>query len=90
MQKTDLLQLTDEELLAKKKKLKNDKIFSAVLIGFLGGVLLFGFGAWILSPQKQLGFLIPMLFPIWFISRLLKNNQTNKDLEAVLQERGLN
>ncbi|MEM8524852.1 MAG: hypothetical protein AAGG68_09420 [Bacteroidota bacterium] len=89
MTKEKLAALTDEELLVEKKKLKNSKMLHATLIGFLGGVLLFGIVSWILSPEKKLGFFIPMLFPIYFIYRLLKNPKSNQDLEEVLKERGL-
>lgn len=90
MEKKDYYKLTDEELLAEKKKLKKSKIFHAASIGFLAGILIFGFVAWSLSPKKQVGFLIPMLIPIVFIYRMIKNPNTNKDLEEVLKKRHLN
>ncbi|GMQ29755.1 hypothetical protein [Algoriphagus confluentis] len=89
MTREELTTLSNEELLAEKKKLKNSKIFHATLIGFLIGILLFGFGAWILSPEKQAGFLIPMIFPIWFVYKMLKTPKKDSDLEEVLRERGL-
>jgi hypothetical protein len=90
MEKKDLSELTDEELLIEKKKLKNSKIFHAVSIGFLAGILIFGVVSWSLSSEKHLGFLIPMLIPIAFIYKLVKNPNKNKDLEEVLKERDLN
>lgn len=90
MEKKDLYKLTDEELLAEKRKLKNSKVFYAGAIGFLAGILIFGVVAWGLSSEKQLGFLLPILIPIIFIYRMLKNPNNNKDLEEVLKERGLN
>lgn len=89
MEKKELSELTDEELLIEKKKLKNSKITHAILIGFLAGILIFGMVSWILSSEKRLGFFIPMLIPIVFIYRLLKNPKRNTDLEEVLKERGL-
>lgn len=89
MEKKDLYKLTDEALLVEKKKLNKSKIFHASSIGFLAGILIFGFVAWILSPDKKLGFLIPMAFPIIFIYRMVKNPNKNKDLEDVLKERRL-
>lgn len=83
-------ELTDEELLVEKNKLKNSKIFHAAFIGFLAGILIFGIVAWSLSSKKQLGFFIPMLIPIYIIYRLVKNPTRNKDLEEVLKERHLN
>jgi hypothetical protein len=90
MEKKDLSELTDEELLIEQKKLKNSKIFHAVTIGFLAGILIFGIVSWSLSSEKHWGFLIPMLIPIAFIYKLIKNPNKNKDLEDVLKERDLN
>jgi hypothetical protein len=63
MEKKDFSELTDQELLVEKKKLKKAKIFFAASIGFLAGILIFGIVSWSLSPQKHWGFLIPMLIP---------------------------
>ena len=90
MEKKDLSGLTDEELLVEKNKLKKSKIFHATYIGFLAGILIFGVVSWSLSSEKHLGFLLPMLIPVVFIYRLLKNPGKNEDLEEVLKERGLN
>jgi hypothetical protein len=89
MEKSDLYKLTDEELLVEKKKLKKSKLFHATFIGFLAGILIFGMVAWALSPEKQIGFLIPMFIPIGIIYKMLKNPQSSKDLEDVLKERKL-
>jgi hypothetical protein len=90
MEKKDLYKLTDEELLVEKKKLMKSKLWFAIWIGFLAGILIFGVVSWSLSSEKRLGFLIPMLIPIFFIYRLVKTPNKNKDLEDVLKERGLN
>ncbi len=90
MEKKVYSELTDEELLVEKNKLKNSKIFHAAFIGFLAGILIFGVVSWCLSSEKQLGFLIPMLIPIYIIYRLMKNPTSSKDLEEVLKERHLN
>lgn len=90
MEKKNLYQLTDEELLVEKKKLKNSKLLHAGLIGFVAGILIFGFVAWILSPKKQFGFLIPMLLPIAFLYKMIKKPKKNTELEDVLKERNLN
>ncbi|MEZ4984922.1 MAG: hypothetical protein R2795_07795 [Saprospiraceae bacterium] len=89
MEKKDFYKLADEELLVEKKKLKKSKLFHATAIGFLAGILIFGVVSWSLSSEKRLGFLIPMLIPVAFIYRLLKNPNKNKDLEDVLKERDL-
>ncbi|MBK9336116.1 MAG: hypothetical protein IPM98_05850 [Lewinellaceae bacterium] len=90
MEKKDLYNLTDEELLVEKQRLKKSKVFHATAIGFLAGILIFGVVSWSLSSKKNWASLILMLIPITFIYRMLKNPNKNKDLEEVLQERGLN
>jgi len=90
MEKKDLHHLTNEELLIEKQKLKKSKLFHAAAIGFLAGILIFGVVSWILSSEKNLGFLISILIPVVFIYRIFKNQNKNKDLEELLKERGLN
>ncbi|MDX2133646.1 MAG: hypothetical protein SFV52_02625 [Saprospiraceae bacterium] len=89
MEKKDFYQLTNEELLVEKNKLKKSKVFHAAAIGFLAGILLFGVVSWSLSSEKRFGFLVPMFIPVVFLYRMLKNPNKNKDLEEVLKERGL-
>ncbi|MCL5247734.1 hypothetical protein M4I21_18115 [Cellulophaga sp. 20_2_10] len=84
MEETELYKLTDEDLLAKKKKLKNRKIFSAFAIGV-------AVVAWSLGSKKNLiAFLLPMLLPIYFIYKIIKNSKKDKKLETLLKERNLN
>jgi len=90
MEKRNLSELTDEQLLVEKKKLKKSKIIHATLIGFLAGIVIFGIVSWSLSSKKHLGFLIPMLIPISIIYRLVKNSKSNRELEEILKERHLN
>lgn len=90
MEKKDFHKLTDEELLAEKSKLRKSKVFHAAYIGFLAGILIFGLVSWVLSSEQHLGFLIPMLIPVVFIYRLLRNPNKNKELEDILKERDLN
>lgn len=89
MTREALRQLTDDELLEKGTALRKAKRLHALLIGFLGGILLFGFGGWLMSPERRVGFLIPMLFPILMIRHLVGKSKDNRDLEDVLRERGL-
>lgn len=89
MENKSLSELTDEELLVEKKKLKKSKTTHAFLIGFLAGILIFGFISWGLSSEKQIGFLIPMIFPVFFIYKLIKHPKDNSDLENLLKERNL-
>ena len=55
----------------------------------MAGILLFGVIAFALSPEKQVGFLIPLAIPVVFIYRALKNPKQNTDLEEVLKARNL-
>lgn len=89
MEKKHYTEMSDAELLVEKKKLKESKIFHAASVGFLAGILIFGLVAWILSPKMQIGFLIPMLFPIVIIYKLLKNSKSSTELEEVLKARKL-
>lgn len=89
MEKKHYTEMSDAELLVEKKKLKESKIFHAASIGFLAGILIFGLVGWILSPKMQIGFLIPMLFPIVIIYKLLKNPKSSTELEEVLKARNL-
>lgn len=89
MEKQDLLALTDEQLLVEKKKLKQSKLFHAIAIGFLVGILIFGVAAWSMAEEKQVGFLLPMLILVVFIYRMLKSPNQNHALEEVLAARNL-
>jgi hypothetical protein len=90
MEKKSFTEMTDAELLVERKELNKSKIFHASAIGFLAGILIFGIVGWSLSEEKRLGFFIPMLIPILFIYKLVKNPKGNRDLEEVLKERRLN
>lgn len=82
--------MTDEELLVEKKNLKKSKVFHAIAIGFLAGILIYGVVSWSLADEKRIGFFIPMVIPVVFIYRIIKNSKNNRNLENVLKERGLN
>jgi hypothetical protein len=91
MDKKVLSEFTNEELLIEKKKLKKRKITNALIIGFLAGIVGFGVVAWILGSKKNLiAFLLPMMFPIYFIYLIIKKSKKDKELEMVLKERNLN
>lgn len=81
--------LSDADLLLEKKKLKQSKLLYAGLIGFFFGILIFGVVGWIMSGNRKLGFLIPMIIPIVFIRKMSKPSKDNQALEDVLKERGL-
>lgn len=89
MNKQELYKLTDAELMVEKKKLRQSKLMWAAVIGFLAGILIFGVIGWMLSPERHVGFLIPMVIPVVFIYKLLTAPKKNQELEEVLKERGL-
>lgn len=90
MENKDFYKMTNDELLVEKQKMKNSKIFSALFIGFLVGIVVVGLVSWIISSKKNIAFWIPMLFPIYFIYKQLKKPNVYKQLEELLKERGLN
>ncbi|WP_106794317.1 hypothetical protein [Aquimarina sp. Aq78] len=88
MKKKNLSELTDEQLLIEKKELKKSKIINAILIGFLAGIVIVGIVSSIFA--KKFVVLIPLLFPIYFIYKLVSNSKKNNELEVLLNERNLN
>lgn len=89
MEQKDYSQLSDEELLIERKKMKKSKQMHALLIGFLGGILACGLTAWMLSDSKNIGFFIPMAFPVFFIYKMITKPNPHADLEEVLKGRQL-
>lgn len=89
MENKNFAELTNEELLVEKEKLRKSKRFHAFAIGFLVGILIFGLGSWFMMEEKSFGFFIPMIFPVVFIYKSLKNRNQNRELEEVLKERDL-
>ena len=89
MEKSELIQLTDEELLLEKKKMKNARILNAGLIGFLFGIFLFGVVGWIKSSKLSFGVLLPLFMLGYFIYKLLKSPNKYEGLKEVLKERNL-
>jgi hypothetical protein len=59
MEKKNYSGMTDAELLLEKKNLKSSRLLHAAGIGFLAGILIFGFVGWILSAES----LFPCFFP---------------------------
>jgi len=82
MTKKNLKELTDEELLEKRKELKRTKIISAVLIGFCIGIIIWS------VAKNTWGFLT--LIPLFFIYKLVNNSKNDKELKELLKERNLN
>lgn len=87
MKKNNLSELTDEELVVSKKNLKKTKTINAFLIGFIASIIVIGVVSSIYG--KNYSILIPLLFPIYFIYRIVGNSNKNKELEALLKKRGI-
>lgn len=81
MTKKELLELTDEELLAKAKKMKTTSMTNAVLVGFMIGIVMYSI------VYKSVGFLT--LIPLYFAYKIINSSKNTKDLKAVIKERGL-
>jgi len=69
----DYSKLSPEELSATEKKLKRGEIVSALLVGFLVGVMIFG------VAQNGFGFLY-IFIPVLLILGIVKNSQKQKSL----------
>lgn len=79
MKEKDLSELTDQELLDKKQKLKSGKIINAVLIGFLIGIAVYS------SVKYGIGFftIFPLIFVLILTTQWKKNDQSiNRELES--------
>ncbi len=81
MNKKQLSELTDQELLDADKKIKPSPITDAVLIGFLAGIILF-------SVVKNTWGLVTLL-PLFLIYLFLKKGKTKKGLQEELKKRKL-
>lgn len=81
MKKKELAELTDEELLREAKKQKKSEFMSALVIGFMAGVIVFS------VVKNTLG--LCTLIPLYFIYKIVKNPKKSKALEVLLKERNL-
>ena len=82
MEKRQLSELTDEELLQAAKKMKSTVIINAVLIGFLAGIVIYSI------LKNSSGFL--MIIPLFLAYKLINNsNYKTKELDRLLKERNL-
>jgi hypothetical protein len=80
-QQTPPSQLTDEELRQAAKKLKSDSIISAVLIGFMAGIIVFS------VFMKAVGWYT--FIPLFMIYVFVKNDRKNYALRAELKKRNM-
>ncbi len=81
MSKKEPSELTNQELLDADKKIKPSPITDAVLIGFLGGIILF-------SVVKNTWGLVTLL-PLYLIYIFLKKGKNKKALQEELKKRKL-
>ena len=81
MNREELSQLTDEQLLIEAKKLKSANTTSAVLIGLLFGIAAYS------TYKNGLGFFT--FFPLFFVYILVKTNRKKNELDEILKERNL-
>tara|TARA_R110002051_G_scaffold4043_1_gene21382 strand:+ start:20772 stop:21038 length:267 start_codon:yes stop_codon:yes gene_type:complete len=70
------INLTNDNLKIKEKKLKKSKILNAALIGFLAAIFVIGTVASIYS-KNALG-MIPMLIPIFLIYKIVRSSKKNE------------
>jgi len=78
METENLTALNDQELLAKMKKLKNNKIVDATIIGFTIGIVIY-------SAVKN-GFGFFTFFPLIITYVIVRNSKNNKILENEIQK----
>lgn len=81
MNRKELLELSDDELLKKAKKLKSNSIINALLIGFCIGIII-----WSVSKNTW-GFLT--LIPLFFIYKMVNTSKNDEELKEILKERNL-
>ncbi len=81
MDKNELSQLTDDELLKEAKKIKSASITHAVLIGFMIGIIIYSI------LVSSVGFFT--LIPVFLIYLFINSSKDYKALKEVLKERNL-
>ena len=81
MEKKELSELTDQELLTEAKKKKLNPVMNALFIGFLIGIIIYSVvvNSWGLTT----------LIPLFFIYKLVNNSKKEEELEQLLKERNL-
>ena len=81
MNRKELSELTDQELIGEAKKIKPSPIVDAFFIGFLVGIVIYSLVA------NSWGFIT--LIPLFMIYGLLKKSKRNEALQKELKERNL-
>ncbi len=78
----ELSQLTDQELLVKKKEVKSSNIFNAVLLGLMVGISVYS------TITDGFGFLTAL--PLFFVGSIVSRwNKNKKLLEEELNSRNV-
>lgn len=73
--------LSDSELLQKRKAVKSALILSCIIMGFLVGIAIYS------AVRNGIGFFT--LFPLFFVFLMTKNQGTNKALLREIKSRNL-
>lgn len=81
MNRKNLEELSDEELLVEAKKMKSTSIINALLIGFLFGIIIFS------VVKNSIGFFT--LIPLYFIYKFFNKSKDDIELKRLLKERNL-
>jgi hypothetical protein len=76
-----LSSLSDEEILAEAKKMKQARIIHALLIGFMVGIVVY-------SVAKNTWGLLTLI-PLFFIYKLTGKSDHNDALKKIMKERNL-
>ncbi|PUV26177.1 MULTISPECIES: FUSC family protein [Sphingobacterium] len=83
MKDRELNELTDQELLERKKQQKSNKLINAVLVGFCAGVLIYG----IVNKGITIFTFLLLVMGAWAFMRWKKNDEA---LDDELKSRNLN
>lgn len=81
MDKKELSELTDEQLLGEVKKIKTSPTTNALFIGCLIGIVIYSI------VKNGLGFFV--LIPLFFAYKLAQNSKKDKSLQEELKARNL-
>ncbi|SHK20785.1 hypothetical protein [Chryseobacterium polytrichastri] len=85
MNPENFTELNDQELLQKAKKLKNNKIIDATIIGFTLGAVVYG------AIKHGFGFFtfFPLVLPFFIVRNSANNKLLEKAIQKELQSRNL-
>lgn len=78
MKEKELTELSDQELLEKRKKIKSTKMMNSAIIGALVGVGVYS------AVKNGIGFFT--IFPLFLIYPIVNNSKDNKAIELKLEE----